>query len=151
MLTGFVKADDKKIETANKSFTISMGNSPFQQNAIFKVTGFTYKQAENNGKVDANAFANPVLTTTIGDMFLSMALKMRVDAEGKILEPNGTFNHFIKDIIGRMAGKSNGEILTAIVDGCKDKEVVVSRQPYVAITKDGRKFAASLVILDFKD
>lgn len=151
MLTGFVKADDKKIEAANKSFTISMGNSPFKQNAIFKVTGFTYKQVENDGKVDANAFANPVLTTTIGDMFLSMALKARVNAEGSVLEPNGTFNSFIKDTISANTGKSNGEILKAIVDGCKDKEVKVSRQPYAAITKDGRKFAASLVILDFKD
>ena len=151
MLTGFIKADDKKIEAANKSFTISMGHSPFQQGAIFEVNGFTYKQAENDGKVDTNAFANPVLTTTIGDMFLSMALKARVNAEGAILEPNGTFNRFIKDTISANAGKSNGEILTAIVDGCKDKEVVVSRQPYVAITKGGRKFASSLVILDFKD
>lgn len=150
MLTGFVKADDNKIEAANKSFTISMGNSPFQDRVTFKVTDFTYKQAENDGKVDAKASVNPVLTTSIGDMFLSMALKMRVDAEGKILEPNGTFNKFIKDTISNNAGKSNGEILTAIVGGCKDKEIVVSRQPYVAVTKDGRKFASSLVILDFK-
>ena len=151
MLTGFVKADDKKIEAANKSFTISMGHSPFQQSAVFEVTGFTYKQVENDGTVDAKAFANPVLTTSIGDMFLSMALKARVNAEGAILEPNGTFNRFIKDTISTNAGKSNGEILKAIVDGCKDKKVVVSRQPYAAISKDGRKFAASLVILDFKD
>ena len=150
MLTGFVKADDNKIDVANKSFSISMGNSPFQQGVIFKVTGFTYKQAQNDGKVDANASVNPVLTTSVGDMFLSMTLKARVNAEGKILEPNGTFNQFIKDTISKMAGKSNGEILTAIVDGCKDKEVVVSRQPYAAMTKDGRKFAASLVVLDFK-
>lgn len=150
MLTGFVKADDNKIEVANKGFSISMGNSPFQRGVIFKVTGFTYKQAQNDGKVDANASVNPVLTTTVGDMFLSMTLKARVNAEGKILEPNGTFNQFIKDTISKMAGKSNGEILTAIVDGCKDKEVVVSRQPYAAMTKDGRKFAASLVVLDFK-
>lgn len=150
MLTGFVKADDNKIETANKSFTISMGNSPFQDKVTFKVTGFTYKQAENDGKVDVNAFANPVLTTSVGDMFLSMALKAKVNAEGNILEPNGTFNKFIKDTISKNAGKSNGEILTALVEGCKDKEVVVSRQPYAAMTKDGRKFAASLVILDFK-
>ena len=151
MLTGFVKADDKKIETANKSFSISMGQSPFQDRVAFKVTGFTYKQAEDDGKVDANASVNPVLTTSVGDMFLSMALKARVNAEGAILEPSGTFNRFIKDTISKMAGKSNGEILAAIVDGSKDKEVVVSRQPYVAITKDGRKFASSLVILNFKD
>lgn len=151
MLTGFVKADDKKIETANKSFSISMGQSPFQDRVTFKVTGFTYKQAQIDGKVDTNASTNPVLITTVGDMFLSMALKARVSAEGSVLEPNGTFNRFVKDTISKMAGKSNGEILTAIVDGCKDKEVVVSRQPYVAITKDGRKFASSLVVLDFKD
>lgn len=151
MLTGFVKADDNKIDAANKSFSISMGNSPFQQGVIFEVTGFTYKQAQNDGRVDANASVNPVLTTSVGDMFLSMALKARVDAEGKVLEPNGTFNQFIKDTISKMLGKSNGEILTAIVDGCKDKRIVVSRQPYAAMTKDGRKFAASLVILDFKD
>ena len=151
MLTGFVKADDKKIETANKSFTISMGNSPFQQGVVLEVTGFTYKQVENDGKVDDNAFANPVLITSKGDMFLSMTLKARVNAEGSVLEPNGTFNRFIKDTISANAGKSNGEILKAIVDGCKDKKIVVSRQPYVAISKDGRRFAASLVILDFKD
>lgn len=150
MLTGFVKADDNKIEGANKSFSISMGNSPFQNRVTFMVTGFTYKQAENDGKVDVNASVNPVLTTTVGDMFLSMTLKARVDAEGKVLEPNGTFNQFVKSIISKMAGKPNGEILTAIVNGCKDREVVVSRQPYVGMTKDGRKFAASLVILDFK-
>mgnify|MGYP006878126300 CR=1 FL=1 len=151
MLTGFVEADNKKIETANKSFSISMGHSPFQDRVTFKVTGFTYKQAQNDGKVDANASVNPVLTTSVGDMFLSMAIKARVDAEGHILEPNGTFNRFIGDTISANTGKSNGEILKAIVNGCKDKEVVVSRQPYAAITKDGRRFASSLVILNFKN
>ena len=150
MLTGFVKADDNKIEVANKSFSISMGNSPFQNKVTFKVTGFTYKQAENDGKVDADAMVNPVLTTTVGDMFLSMTLKAKVDSEGKILEPNGTFNQFIKDTISKNNGKSNGEILNAIVDGCKDKEVVVSRQPYSAISKDGRKYVAYMVVLNFK-
>ena len=151
MLTGFVKADDNKIEVANKSFSISMSNSPFQNKVTFKVTSFTYKQAENDGKVDADAMVNPVLTTTVGDMFLSMILKAKVDADGKILEPNGTFNQFIKDTISKNNGKSNGEILNAIVDGCKDKEVVVSRQPYSAISKDRQKYVAYMVVLNFKD
>lgn len=151
MLTGFVKADDNKIEVANKSLSISMSNSPFQNKVTLKVTGFTYKQAENDGKVDADAMVNPVLTTTVGDMFLSMTLKAKVDADGKILEPNGTFNQFIKDTISKNNGKSNGEILNAIVDGCKDKEIVVSRQPYSTISKDGRKYVAYMVVLNFKD
>lgn len=150
MLTGFVKADDKTIGVANNSFSISMGNSPFQHGVTFKVTGFTYKQAQNDGKVDPNASANPVLITSVGDLFLSMALKARVTAEGGVLEPNGTFNQFVKNTISEKAGKCNGEILAAIVEGCKNKEVVVSRRPYAAMTKDGRKFAASLVVLDFR-
>ena len=151
MLTGFVKADDNKIEAANKSFTISMGGSPFQPGATFVVTGFTYKQAEIDGKVGADAPTSPVFITSIGDMFLSMVIKAKVSAEGSILEPNGTFNHYVKDTISRMSGKSNGEILKAIVDGCKDKKVAVSRQPYVAISKDGRRFASSFVSSEVND
>lgn len=150
MLTGFVNVDATKTETANKSLSISMSNSPFQNGVIFKVTGFTYKQAENDGKVDANAMVNPVLVTTVGDMFLSMTLKSRVDADGNVLEPNGTFNQFVRTTISKMAGKTNGEILNAIVDGCKDKEIVVTRKPYSALSKDGRRFGSALVILDFK-
>lgn len=151
MLTGFVKADDKKIETANNSFSISMSNSPFQDKKEFKVTAFTYKQVENDGKVDPDAFTNPVLETTIGDMFLSMTTKARVDADGKIIEPNGTFNQFVKDTIAKMPNKPNGEILKAIVEGCENKEIVVSRKPYAKKNKDGVKFAAYAIELNFKD
>lgn len=151
MLTGFVKADENKIAAANSSFTISMGNSPFQHGVTFTVTGFTYKQAQNDGKVDANASANPVLTTNVGDLFLSVILRARVTSEGNVLEPQGTFNQFVKRTISKMTGKSNGEILAAIVDGCKDKEVVVKRQPYAAATRDGRTYASSLIVLNFKD
>lgn len=150
-LTGFIKADEKAVKVANGSFSISMGTSPFQHGVEFKVTGFTYKQAQNDGKVTKDAYLNPILETSVGDLFLSTILKPRVNSEGKVVTPNGTFNVAVKELIAKMNGKSNGEILTAIVSLCKDKEIVVKRVPYAAKSKDGRTYAASLVNLNFKD
>lgn len=150
MLTGFINVTDEQKKTADESLSISLGTSPFQNGALFKVTGFGYKQAENDGKVAVNARVNPVLTTSIGDLFLSMAIKPKIDAEGKVREPNGSFNKHVKDTIQANLGKSNGEILQAIVDGCKDKEIFVTKTNIDALSKDGRHYASSLITLDFK-
>lgn len=150
MLTKFVPTDDSVAKSANDSFTISLGNSPFQHNVGFTITGFGYRQAENDGRVDKNAYVNPVFTTTVGDLFLSMCTKPRVTADNKILEPNGTFNQFVKKTISSMSGKTNGEILQAIVDGCKGEGIVVSRDSYVKLTKDGARIGAFTVELNFK-
>lgn len=150
-LTGFIKADENAVKSANNSFSISMGTSPFQHGIEFTVSGFTYKQAENDGKVAKDAYLNPILETSVGDLFLSTVLKSRVNSEGKVVTPNGSFNIAVRETIAKMSGKSNGEILTAIVGLCKDKEIVVERVPYAAKSKDGRAYAASLVVLNFKD
>ena len=49
-----------------------------------------------------------------------------------------------------MPGKTNGEILQAIVDGGKGKEIIVSRSSYVKLTKDGTRIGAFTVELNFK-
>lgn len=151
MLTGFRPVDDVTKQKADQSTSISLGNSPFQHNVKFKVTDYGYRKAENDGKVDKDAYTNPVLTTTVGDLFLSMLIKARVKANGDIISPNGTFNVFVKDTITANSGKSNGEILKAIVDGCKGKELIVERVPYSAKSKDGREYAASAVNINFAE
>ena len=149
MLTGFVSASNDARANANKSNSIALGHSPFQHNVRFTVSGFDYKVAQEDGKVDPKAHLNPVLTTSVGDLFLSTLTRSRVDADGHILEPNGTFNEFVRKTIAENATKTNGEILTAIVEGCKDKQLIVERVPYVALSKDKRRFAASLVKINF--
>lgn len=149
MLTGFVSASNDARENANKSNSIALGHSPFQHNVKFTVSGFDYKVAQEDGKVDPKARLNPVLTTSVGDLFLSTLTRSRVDADGNVLEPKGTFNDFVRKTISENSTKTNGEILTAIVNGCKDKQLIVERVPYVGLSKDGRRFATSLVKINF--
>lgn len=149
MLTGFVSASNDARNNANKSNSIALGHSPFQHNVRFTVSGFDYKVAQEDGKVDPKARLNPVLTTSVGDLFLATLTRSRVDADGHILEPNGTFNEFVRKTIAENSTKTNGEILTAIVEGCKDKQLIVERVPYVALSRDKRRFAASLVKVNF--
>lgn len=147
-LTGFVPADN----TANAAgaFTISRGTSPFQQGVVFNVTGFGFVQAEIDGKVAKDARTIPVLKTTIGDLFLSMVTRQKLDADNNILKPSGTANKKIAEIIRENLNKNDGEILTAIVNELNNCPIVVSRKPYAALSKDGRRFAAELIELNFK-
>lgn len=151
MLTGFVSASNDARENANKSNSIALGHSPFQHNVKFTVGGFDYKVPQEDGKVDAKARLNPVLTTSVGDLFLSTLTRSRVDVDGNVLEPDGTFNAFVRKTIAENSTKTNGEILTAIVKGCENKQLIVERVPYVGLSKDGRRFATSLVKVNFVD
>lgn len=151
MLTGFVSASNDARENANKSNSIALGHSPFQHNVKFTVGGFDYKVPQEDGKVDAKARLNPVLTTSVGDLFLTTLTRSRADADGNVLEPDGTFNAFVRKTIAENATKTNGEILTAIVKGCENKQLIVERVPYVGLSKDGRRFATSLVKVNFVD
>ena len=146
-LTGFQTATENETNTANASTSIKQGNSPFQHNVQFTVSGFSYEKAEVDGKVDKDAYLNPVLVTSVGNLFLSTVLRSRVNFEGKVLTPDGTFNKFCREQISKY--NTNGEILKAIVDGCKDKKIIVTRTPYSAMSKDGRRIPGFLVELNF--
>ena len=151
MLTGFFSASNDARENANKSNSIALSNSPFRHNVKFTVGGFDYKVAQEVGKVDPKARLYPVLTTSVGDLFLSTLTRSRVDVDGNILETNGTFNAFVRKTIAENSTKTNGEILTAIVKGCENKQLIVEHVPYVGLSKDGRRFATSLVKINFVD
>ena len=148
-LTGFQTAAESETNTANASTSIKQGNSPFQHNVQFTISGFSYEKAEVDGKVDKDAYLNPVLVTSVGSLFLSTVLRSRVKDDGSVLTPNGTFNKFCREQISKY--NTNGEILKAIVDGCKDKKIVVNRIPFAAISKDGRRIPAFLMELNFAE
>ena len=146
-LTGFQTATENETNVANASTSIKQGNSPFQHNVQFTVSGFSYEKAEVDGKVDKDTYLNPVLITSVGSLFLSTVLRSRVKDDGSVLTPDGTFNKFCREQISKY--NTNGEILKAIVDGCKDKKIVVNRIPFAAISKDGRHIPSFLVELNF--
>ena len=148
-LTGFKTASENEVSIANASTSIKRGNSPFQHNVQFTVSKFSYEKAEVDGKVDKDAYLNPVLVTSVGSLFLSTVLRSRVKDDGSILTPDGTFNKFCREQISKHS--TNGEILQAIVDGCKDKKIVVTRTPFATISKDGRRIPSFLVELNFAE
>ena len=98
-LTGFQTAETNEVQTANASTSIKRGNSPFQHNVQFTISGFSYEKAEMDGKVSKDAYLNPVLTTSVGSLFLSTVLRSRVKADGTVITPNGTFNKFCREQI----------------------------------------------------
>ena len=146
-LTGFKTAEETEIKTANESTSIKQGNSPFQHNVVFTVSGFSYEKAEIDGKVAQDAYLNPVLTTCVGSLFLSTILRSRVDFDGNVLTPDGTFNKFCREQIA--THKTNGEILQAIVDGCKSKNINTIRTSYSAMSMDGRRISSFFCEFDF--
>lgn len=149
-LTGFQTASQNAIESASQLHTLTRSVSPFQQGVGFRITGFTYKLAEIDGKVDKDARPQPVFTTSIDADLFVRALTRPVPTVDGPLEHKGTFNLFVRDYIASHKDKSDGELLKGIVEECKDKDLMVERVPYVANSRDGRQYATSLVDIYFK-
>ena len=149
MITNIVTVNASEKETASKSHSIALGSSPFTDGKLFAVTGYNFVKLEQNGTVSKDAPMCPVLTTNIGNLFVSTIVRSKVDANGNVLEPNGTFNKGVKEIIAGNPNKTNGEILQAIIDKYAYKNwIKVTRQKYTAKSKDGREYAAFLVVLN---
>lgn len=164
MLEKFVNASNEVIATADNAFTLSMGTSPFQVGVSFKITGYSYQQAKEVGKeVAEDAYACPVLTTDLksGDgsdpnapkfcaIFLSMIIKKKVAKDGTIKIPTGEINRAVIRIIAENTGRSNGIILKAILDEISNKEIIVSREYFAAVSKSGSEYTASIINLNYK-
>lgn len=140
-----VKPDD--VQIANESTSIKDGNSPFQNNVQFTISGYTYVKAKNDGVVDKDARSVPVFKTSVGNLFLNTIIRSQVKSDGSIITPNGTFNEFVKQQIAQKS--TNKEIMSAVVQGCQGKQIRVTRVPYAGLTRDNRPIAKFLVQLDF--
>lgn len=149
MLTGFVSASKEAREKFSQLSTSVLGHSPFQHNVKFTISDFDYKVAQEDGVTKKDARLCPVLTTSIGDLFVSTITRSRVDADGNVLTPDGTFNTFVFKTIAENATKTIGETLTAIVEGCKGKTLIVERVPFTMINKSGNRQASALVKINF--
>lgn len=149
-LTGFQTASKDAIVSASARHTLTQSVSPFQQGVEFRITEFTYKLAETDGKVAKDARPQPVLVTTLGaDLFVRALIRPVATTDGP-LEHKGTFNLYVRDTIAKHRDKSDGELLTLIVNECKDRDLIVERIPYNAVSRDGRTYATSLVEIHFK-
>lgn len=146
-LTGFISAtaNHNGGEDPNKGKSLTIANSPFLDGVVLTISDFGFRVAEIDGKVAKDARVLPVLVTSVGDLFISMLIRSKVDKDGNILETSGDLNELVKSKIAELRGKTDGEILSAIVGECKGKKFVVKRQNFAALTKDGRQYPTSLI------
>lgn len=119
----------------NDKFTAS--RSPFQDGVKFTVDGYAFKDVFIGGEKKNNAPCL-VLTTSVGDLFLSTLFKGKPCADGRVLRPNGTFVQQVNGLI--TPDITNEGLLKAIVDAFKGKQIVVKRIDYIA--QNGNKQSA---------
>lgn len=151
-LTGFSELSGNALKNAKNGFNISLGNSPFQDNVVFTITGFTFTVPMEDGKEKKDARALPVLTTTIGNLYLSLLTKRKVTNEGAILTPDGTLNQVVRDILSKSNNKTDGEILQSIVDNprIKGKNIKTKRTSYIMKTRLGAELPSDLIEFDIQ-
>lgn len=131
--------NDKKTEAGKQTWR---GTSPFQDNVEFNITGFTYKVAVVDGKQSDHVL--PILTTTVGDAFVSMFTKLHPATDGTPRKAEGTAVELLLNTIAANSGKTNDEVLSAVVAAFKDKKVRVTRRSYNGLTREGKTMAASV-------
>lgn len=120
-------------------------SSPWQEGVTFTVSGYAYRALV--GKENGQAL--PALETSLGYLFVSTLSKPKVDAESKLIVPNGAFNRDWLSIDKK--DKTNKQVLTALVDLTKGKTLVCHRRDYVAADAKGRRFPASFVEFDYQE
>lgn len=148
-LTGFVPVNESDKQKAAGGFSLSSRNSPFIDKVEFKVEDYLFVRKEEDGVVDPKSRPIAVLKTSVGNLFLSMLTRRKVDSKGAIKEPNGSFNVVVRKCISDNSGKSDGEILTELVKLCKGKKLVVKRTAFVTTGKYG-DYATDLIEINFK-
>lgn len=151
-LKNFSEVSEEVANRAKTEFTLTRTQSPFQHGVTFQVTGFAFrKPVYDDIKASENATPIPVLTTTVGDLFIKMLFRKGIDAEGNIIDHDGSFNKEVSDILATNSTKNDGEILSLIVENCKDKKLVVSRKNFVGINTLNQRYATSIVDINYVD
>lgn len=137
-----------EIEKAQKGFTLSNSNS-FQDNAVFKITGYTFTKLYNDDGTPIGEKLFPTLETTIGLLMVSRITRAKIDSKGNILKPSGTINKEIIELIRDNSDKNDGEVLQLIVDKFKDSEIICNLQEFVAKRGD-YEYTTALLNLNYK-
>lgn len=146
-LTGFTQLKGQDKDNASKGHNISLGVNPFSDGATFEVTGFGFTVPEEDNKPKEGARTLPVLETSLGNLYLSLLTRRKVTSDGRILTPNGTLNVAVKEIVAANAGKTDGEILSAICEDprVKGRKIKVQRTEFLAKSRVGVEYPTDLL------
>lgn len=140
MMVPLADGDEKKKSAFNEELRLS---SPFSNGATFTIKGFSFVQYEVDGKLKERV--HPVLETSLGQLPLTLLHRARVDKDGKIHRPGGTFVEQVLSLITN--GITNGQFLEKVVEMFKDKAIKVKSEDIVCKGQYG-DFAASVKSFD---
>lgn len=153
--TGFIPATDQiAINDANNAITLGRLN-PYVEGTKFRVTGFTYVQSTEDGEVRKDPKTNkpilvPALNTTVGEPIrISELIRSVSTTSGDVIERTGTANKAILETIIANHGKSNGELLQAVVNMLGNREIVCHTKPYTSKNRNGETFTGTFRNFDF--
>ena len=128
-------------ESTNK---LLAGNSPFINGETIDLTGYYVAQTAFDGKVKANAPYKLVFTTSVGDIPFAMLTRYKYDADGEPVEPNGTFNQRVREMLASRQFTTIKDFADAIC--AKVKKLTVKRKGYRA---EGQYGVYTAVIVEF--
>lgn len=152
-LTGYARTD----APADAKFQFN----PFVPGAKFRISGYCFLGqviGENEDgtpkflKNDNDDIVRlPALSTTIGDdVRLTEFYRPVMTADNIALEKDTQFAKDLIDTLIANRGKATEEVLQAVVDKFKDKELIVkSVKPYKGVAKDGSSYTGSFRIYDY--
>lgn len=142
-----VVADDaKKSEFLSSQATGAIGTSPFIQGTLVKINGYETVQVSIDGAIPSDAPYRLIFKTNVGDLALTMLFRSRVDANGNIVKPKGTFNDYLAKTISENPNITVEDLAKRII--LEHSNIKVTRSEYVGLTKDGRQYPASIVGFD---
>ncbi len=131
----FVAASNEAKKAAMNGNGFTSRISAFRDGVTFKITGFDYVEAQEDGKIKAVC---PVFKTTIGDLFMSRLTRRYVDKDGNTHSCGGNLVDTLFEVITKNRGKkSDGEMFTEVCKKVKDKTITVTLHPYIKETKYG--------------
>lgn len=133
---------------AESTNVLVSGNSPFINDETIELTGYYVAQTAFDGSVKANAPLKLVFTTSVGDIPLAMLTRIKYDAYGNPVEPNGSFNIRIRQML---ASRQHATIKNFADTVCKTiKKLRVKRKGYRAEGQYG-VYTAALVEFDIAE
>lgn len=141
-----------RVDELNNGHKLTGGNSPFLDNRVFHVTGFAWRDLIINGVVQEGKSV-AVLTTDIGDLFVSMLRRDKCAYDGTIIRTNGTFNVDVKSTIENAdRSVTDAQLLQQLVDLAQSRGALrVRRQSYQACGFNKKAEAREIVHIDYFD
>lgn len=140
--TGYVKT--------NADTTGVFQFNPFVAGTKFRLVNYCFVSPSNDNVADESVKL-PAFDTTLNEPIrLTELYRPQMTADGKALEKNSAFAKDLVDTLIANRGKSTEEVLKAVVEKFKDKDLIVkSATPFRGKDRDGNEYTGTFRIYDY--